>query len=127
MSSALPAPTPPATLPAATLHLLGALALELKGDAPVLLRTALVQAEVGDMAALIARDLGRFAPEASSLQLVTVGAHYDQVEVLRPGWPLHRELDELAARAPRPEGSPLGGQRQAVHQSRRPNSASKTR
>ena len=49
MSSALPAPTPPATLPAATLHLLGALALELKGDAPVLLRTALVQTEVGDM------------------------------------------------------------------------------
>ena len=29
-----------------------------------------------------------------------VGAHFDAVELLRPGWPLHRELDQLAARAP---------------------------
>ena len=41
-----------------------------------------------------------FAPAAGSLQLVTVGAHYDAVELLRPGWPMHRELDQLAARAP---------------------------
>ena len=86
--------------------MLGALALELSGDAPVRAR-ALAQAEVGALAALIARDLARFAPEAAALELVTVGAHYDPVEVLRPGWPLHRELDELAARAPKEV--PLGG------------------
>ncbi|MBF6023114.1 hypothetical protein [Lysobacter niastensis] len=88
-----------APAPTATLHVLGALALELRGDAPVD-RHALSQGEVGALAALIARDLAGFAPEASSLDLVTVGAHYDPVELLRPGWPLHRELDQLAARAP---------------------------
>jgi hypothetical protein len=82
-----------------TLHVLGALALELRGDAPVA-RHALSQAEVGALADLIARDLAGFAPEAASLELVIVGAHYDPVELLRPGWPLHRELDQLAARAP---------------------------
>jgi hypothetical protein len=82
------------------LPVLGALALELRGDAAVA-RAALAVAEVGALAALIARDLGRFAPAAAALQLVTVGAHYDPVEVLRPGWPLHRELGELAARAPK--------------------------
>jgi len=83
----------------APLHVLGALALELRGDAPVA-RAMLPQADVGGLVDLIARDLARFAPEAASLQLVSVGAHYDPVEVLRPGWALHHELDQLAARAP---------------------------
>jgi len=82
------------------LHVLGALALELTGAAPVA-RDALAQPEVGALAGLVARDLAKFAPEAAQLELVTVGAHYDPVELLRPGWPLHRELDQLAARAPR--------------------------
>ncbi|MFD0739580.1 hypothetical protein ACFQZQ_09850 [Lysobacter koreensis] len=88
------------------LHVLGALALELRGEAPVA-RDALAQAEVGALAELVARDLARLAPDAAMLELVTVGAHYDSVEVLRPGWPLHHELDELAARAPKEV--PLGG------------------
>ncbi|HJW46105.1 MAG TPA: hypothetical protein VJ484_06410 [Lysobacter sp.] len=83
----------------APLHVLGALALELRGDAPVA-RAVLTQAEAGALVELIARDLAKFAPEAAGLQLVTVGAHYDPVELLRPGWALHRELDQLAARAP---------------------------
>jgi len=81
------------------LHVLGLLALELRGDAPVA-RARVAQAEAGELAALMARDLAGFAPEAAQLQLVTVGAHYDPVELLRPGWALHRELDQLAARAP---------------------------
>lgn len=100
-ASAPPAPSTP-------IHVLGALALELRGDAPVT-RTALAQVDAGALAALIARDLARFAPEAAALELLTVGAHYDPVEVLRPGWPLHRELDELAARAPRAEVAPRAG------------------
>ncbi|HEV8694330.1 MAG TPA: hypothetical protein VGQ93_09135 [Lysobacter sp.] len=83
----------------APLHVLGALALELRGDAPVA-RAALAQHETGTLVELVARDLAKFAPEAADLQLVTVGAHYDPVELLRPGWALHRELDQLAARAP---------------------------
>lgn len=83
----------------AAVHVLGALALELSGaDAPRADRLAQVQA--GELAALVAADLATLAPEAASLELVTVGAHYDPVELLRPGWPLHRELDALAARAP---------------------------
>lgn len=89
-------PTPPDAGP---LHVLGALALELRGDAAVG-RDRLAQAEVGTLADLIAADLARFSAGAAGLELVLVGAHYDPVELLRPGWPLHRELDALAARAP---------------------------
>lgn len=81
------------------LHVLGALALELRGQAEVA-RVTLPQAQAGELAGLIARDLARLAPAAAGLQLVTVGAHYDPVELLRPGWALHRELDQLSARAP---------------------------
>lgn len=88
-----------AASPTDTLQVLGALALELKGDAAVT-RDALAQADVGALAELVARDLARIAPDAASLELVMVGAHYDPVEMLRPGWPLHHELDQLAARAP---------------------------
>jgi hypothetical protein len=96
----------PAPTPAPALHVLGALALELRGDAPVA-RDRLAPTEVGALAALVARDLAKFAPEAATLELVTVGAHFDPIELLRPGWPLHRELDELAARAPRDPAAPL--------------------
>jgi hypothetical protein len=87
------------TPPDPTLHVLGALALELTPGSAVA-RDALPQAEAGALAALVARDLAGFSADAALLQLVTVGAHYDPVELLRPGWPLHRELDQLAARAP---------------------------
>ncbi|GAB2504374.1 hypothetical protein [Lysobacter humi (ex Lee et al. 2017)] len=83
----------------APVHVLGALALELRGGldaAP----TPLEQARVGELAARMAADLAGFAPGASALDLVTVGMHYDPVELLRPGWPVHQELDALAARAP---------------------------
>lgn len=90
----------PASAPSAPLHVLGALALELKGDAAVD-RNALPLQDAGTLSEKIARDLATFAAEAGSLDLITVGAHYDPVELLRPGWPLHRELDQLAANAPR--------------------------
>ena len=81
-------------------HVLAALALEIvPGDAPS--RSALAQHDAGTLAGLIARDLAGFVPQAAQLELVTVGAHYDAVELLRPGWPLYRELEHLAARAPR--------------------------
>ncbi|TZF85169.1 hypothetical protein [Cognatilysobacter lacus] len=80
-------------------HVLGALALELAGGAPAR-EGQLSQQQAGELASLMAADLAAFAPGAAELELVTVGAHYDPVELLRPGWPLHRELDALAARAP---------------------------
>lgn len=82
-----------------TRHVLGALALELAPGSDAA-RNTLAQVDAGALAALIAHDLAGFAPEAAALELVTVGAHYDAVELLRPGWSLHRELDQLAVRAP---------------------------
>ena len=82
----------------------GALALELRpGDAPGRLafgRLALGQQPAGELAALIAADLGRLVPEAAGLDLCLAAASFDSVELLRPGWPLHRELQRLVARAP---------------------------
>jgi len=89
-----------ADAPTAPVHLLGALALEL-APADTLQRTTLPQAEAGALAGHIAADLAAFAPEASRMDLVVAGAHYDAVELLRPGWPLHQRLAQLAERAPR--------------------------
>ena len=80
-------------------HLLAALALELTPGTGAS-RDALEQSGSATLAARIADDLAGFAPDAAALELVVVGAHYDPVELLRPGWPLHRELEQLAARAP---------------------------
>ena len=81
------------------LQVLGALALELTPGSTAA-RNALPQAAAGELAQDMARDLASFVPEAAALELVIVGAHYDAVELLRPGWPLLHELDQLAARAP---------------------------
>ncbi len=81
------------------LHVRGALALELAPGSEAG-RYGLPQREAGELGALVARDLARQHADVASLQLTTVAAHYDPVELLRPGWPLHRELEQLAARAP---------------------------
>jgi hypothetical protein len=49
----------------------------------------------------LALDLARVAPGAAECDLVLAAAHFDPAEALRPGWPLHRRLGELHARAPR--------------------------
>lgn len=88
-------------------RVLGALALELApGSAAA--RDAAAQAEAGALAALVAADLAAFAPDAAGLDCTLVAAHFDPVELLRPGWPLHQELWQLAAKAPR---APGGGAR----------------
>ena len=99
-------PPPPASIkdshPPRTI-VRGALALELvPGSQPG--RAALSQAEAGALAALVGRDLAGLAADAAALDLVFAGAHYDPAELLRPGWPLHRRLEELHARAPQRVG-----------------------
>jgi len=91
-------------------RILGALALELAPGSRAA-HHALAQAPSGELAARIAHDLAAFAPEAARLELLAVGAHYDPVELLRPGWPLHRELERLAARAPRRQVAGAAGGR----------------
>ncbi len=82
---------------------LGALAVELRPGA-VPERLALATGDAGDLAARVARDLARAAPEAARLDFALVAALYDPVELLRPGWPLHDELERLVARAPGARG-----------------------
>ncbi|MDQ2703432.1 MAG: hypothetical protein M3Y70_11635 [Pseudomonadota bacterium] len=86
---------------------LGALALELTPGSAVD-RDRLEQAGAGSLGERIAADLARFQADASLLELSLVGAHYDPVELLRRHWPLHRELDQLAARAPGDRTAPGG-------------------
>jgi len=76
----------------------GALALELSETATNI--RLLARDEAGALAQCIARDLAGLDARISDLSISTVGAHYDPVEILRPGWPLLAELDQLSARAP---------------------------
>lgn len=81
------------------LSCLGALALELSpGTSPE--RVFVDQAEAGELAGLMARDLARFVPAAAALDLGLVAALFDPVELLRPGWPRHAEIERLIAQAP---------------------------
>lgn len=83
----------------APLSCLGAIAIELApGAEPA--RHALDREPAGDVALLAARDLARFVPAASGLDFALAAALFDPVELLRPGWPLHAELERLCARAP---------------------------
>lgn len=80
-------------------HVSGVLALELApGTQPA--RPALPQPDAGRLAALVGRDLGALVPQVRELELAFAAAHFDPAEALRPGWPLHRRLDELRQRAP---------------------------
>jgi len=78
---------------------LGVLALELAG-AGTPQRAALPPEQAGALAERVGRDLAQWAPRVRELELSVAAAHFDPAEVLRPGWPLHRRLDELRARAP---------------------------
>jgi len=81
------------------MNALGVLALELAdGQAPR--HPALAAAQSGELAERVGRDLAALVPEASALDLVFAAAHFDPAEVLRPGWPIHRRLEELQMRAP---------------------------
>lgn len=86
-------------------HVMGVLALELSPGAQIG-RDALAQDDAGRLAALLGRDLGAMVAGVRELDLVLAAAHFDPAEVLRPGWPLHRRLDEVRMRAPQPGAGP---------------------
>lgn len=85
--------------PAPGPQVLGVFALELSDDATPA-RPALAQSAAGELARLLGRDLGVLVPGARELDLSFAAAHFDPAELLRPGWPIHRRLDELRQRAP---------------------------
>ncbi|MEA5667710.1 hypothetical protein ATCM_00615 [Stenotrophomonas sp. ATCM1_4] len=81
------------------MNALGVLALELAGGQQPR-KAALSSDQAGELAALVGRDLAKLVPQVSGLDLVFAAAHFDPAEVLRPGLPIHRRLEELQARAP---------------------------
>lgn len=81
------------------MNALGLMALELAGGQQPN-KAALPSDQAGELAALVGRDLAKLVPQVSGLDLVLAAAHFDPAEVLRPGWPIHRRLEELQMRAP---------------------------
>lgn len=81
------------------MNALGLIALELAGGQQPG-KAALSSEQAGELAALVGRDLAKLVPQASGLDLVLAGAHFDPAEILRAGWPIHRRLEELQMRAP---------------------------
>ena len=97
--TAAPDPAVPAGIVA------GLLAIELAhGSTPA--QAALAQAEAARLAACLGRDLAGIAPQVHEMDLCVAAAHFDPAEALRPGWPLHRRLSELLARAPGQDTGP---------------------
>jgi hypothetical protein len=64
-------------------------------------RLSLRRDEAAELAGLIAADLHALVPQVREAQLAIAGAFFDQVELLRPGFPVWTTLDELARRVPR--------------------------
>jgi hypothetical protein len=86
------------------LNCVGALAVELQPGTRV--RAAVLeQTDAGQLGALMARDLAKFAARVPELDLAVVAGLFDPVELLRPGYPLHAELSRLLALAPKRDAS----------------------
>ncbi|WP_354549842.1 hypothetical protein [Rhodanobacter soli] len=76
------------------------LALEpVAGEPPAPL--TLSRDEAAELASLVAADLHALVPQVDAARLALAGALFDQVELLRPGFPVWATLDELARRVPR--------------------------
>ncbi len=88
---------------------LGALAMERRPETHAT-HASIEPAAAAELAAGIARDLAVLVPDAAMLDLAVLGAQYDPVELLRPGWPLHAALDALAMRVPKKIQPALAGE-----------------
>ncbi|MCX7557106.1 hypothetical protein OS187_09785 [Xanthomonadaceae bacterium JHOS43] len=75
----------------------GALALEC--SAPFA-NTTLPRDAAAELAGHVAADLARLLPGVDALDLAVAAAGFDPAELLRPGWPVHVALADLAQRAP---------------------------
>jgi hypothetical protein len=76
------------------------LVLELvDGETPP--RLTLNRDEAAELAELVATDLHGLVPSVNQARLALAGALFDQIELLRPGFPVWATLDELARRVPR--------------------------
>ena len=76
------------------------LALELADGQPAP-RLTFNRDEAAELAQFVAADLHALVPQVNQARLALAGALFDQVELLRPGFPVWATLDELARRVPR--------------------------
>ncbi len=76
------------------------LALEPVAGAPPP-RLTLTREEAADLVERVAADLHTLVPQVDAARMALAGALFDQVELLRPGFPVWATLDELARRVPR--------------------------
>ncbi|MFE8348272.1 MAG: hypothetical protein ABGU97_11070 [Xylella fastidiosa subsp. multiplex] len=84
---------------------MGVLVLELAGDT-VPKHAALPPDQAGALAEHVGCDLAQWVPQVRDLELSFAAVHFDPAEVLRPGWPLHRYLEELQAHVPQSHHGP---------------------
>ncbi len=83
----------------ATLHCLGALALEISADGPA--GSLTLEREVADgLVESLGDDLRRLLPGVEALDAGIACALFDPAELLRPSWPVHAALAELSGSAP---------------------------
>jgi hypothetical protein len=83
----------------ASLHCLGALALELSAEGPGG-RATLEHGAADQLVDTLGDDLRRLLPGVETLDAGFACALFDPAELLRPGWPVHAALAELGAAAP---------------------------
>lgn len=63
-------------------------------------RTVVDRSRAEQLVGTLAADLAGHVPAVRALDLVAVGAVYDQAQLLRPQWPLHAALGDALARLP---------------------------
>lgn len=90
----------------APLHCHGALALETMSPPQ---RVALEREVAATLADHVANDLQRLLPGVDRLDLAVAAAAFDPAELLRPGWPRHAALAQLALAAPGRHGARVLG------------------
>lgn len=78
----------------------GLLALELS-PGHAIGNTQLSVADAGALGGLMADDLRQWIAPHADIDISLAGACFDPVEILRPQWPLHRELARLSHLAPK--------------------------
>ena len=76
------------------------LALEPAAGEPTA-RMSFTRDEAAELAALVAADLHGLVPQVDAARLALAAALFDQVELLRPGFPVWSTLEDLARRVPR--------------------------
>jgi hypothetical protein len=78
----------------------GVLALELC-PGQQMQKTTLDVSEASNLGALLAEDLRQWIAPHTDIDITMAGACFDPVEILRPLWPIHKELARLTHLAPK--------------------------